>query len=247
MISPHPTYNRAPIIEAVIEIRFEEAVSPDKSAAAVKLLKENYFFEEQEVQVQAAFDAASSTLNQHVQESPRLVTLDRADIVVLRPLGLLVSRLAPYPGWETFYTRIRRDYAALQKATGNRRWSRVGLRFINRFDVPQDQWIGRPVSDFVGVYPTMPRLGEESMDTAGFTAQVEVALDKDGTKVRITSAQVEPPVPNTGAFILDIDVIRDVELPRREDHLWTMVERMREHKNHVFEKCLTPFSRELIS
>jgi uncharacterized protein (TIGR04255 family) len=45
--------------------------------------------------------------------------------------------------------------------------------------------------------------------------------------------------------LLDVDVSRETDLPQNDDGLWDFVNKVRAHKNFVFEACITNRAREL--
>jgi uncharacterized protein (TIGR04255 family) len=56
---------------------------------------------------------------------------------------------------------------------------------------------------------------------------------------------VTPPLVGFAALVLDIDVFRETNIPRRDEDLWALVNRIRTYKNNIFETCITDQSRAL--
>lgn len=75
---------------------------------------------------------------------------------------------------------------------------------------------------------------------------VNVTIDiEDGWSSRITSSIADPIVPNTQAFLLDIDVFKEEDLPLSGGKLWETIDKVRAKKNRIFEACITQKTREL--
>lgn len=61
----------------------------------------------------------------------------------------------PYPGWENFFQRFVRDWELWKRVVGHQHVIRIGVRYINRIDIP----ITGPVVDyesFLSIYPKLP-------------------------------------------------------------------------------------------
>jgi uncharacterized protein (TIGR04255 family) len=46
---------------------------------------------------------------------------------------------------------------------------------------------------------------------------------------------------------LDIDVSRAGDPPQKDDEIWALIDRIRVHKNHIFEESVTDKARELFN
>ena len=63
----------------------------------------------------------------------------------------------------------------------------------------------------------------------------------------LNTATVAPPLIGFVSLALDLDVFREANLPQRDDDLWDIVNRMRGHKNRIFESCITDRARTLFN
>jgi uncharacterized protein (TIGR04255 family) len=237
-------YKRAPIIEAVIELRFRQPAAAQIIDRAAKSLQAEYPLRNHEEGRQLRVDAATGKAETIVVwHGEKLTTLDQADNVILRSASFISSRLAPYLGWEQFRDRSKRDWALWRKAAGAVDISRIGVRYINRIDVPTPPNTPVRLEDYLNCYPHMP----EDRPLHGYTMQLTQSTQADDCMVAIISASVVPPLIGYYSFVLDIDVSRETEVPRRDDDMWELLERMRHHKNQVFESCITERSRALFN
>ena len=175
-------------------------------------------------------------------ELRRLSSDDQIDVCLLRPDALAVARLAPYPGWDEFIERVRRDWAISNDILGRLRLSRIGLRFINRIDVPISSGTIR-VEDYLTVLAKPPDADENPL--AEFRLQTRQFFADMNLELRLTSGPWTSPLSEHISMLLDLDVVRRNEIPSKDEGLWQLLQLMRELKNHTFEACITKKSREL--
>ncbi len=66
----------------------------------------------------------------------KLSNIDRTEVFLVRPASVIVLRLSPYTGWEDLFARAQRDWGIARGAARPGALSRLGVRYINRIDVP---------------------------------------------------------------------------------------------------------------
>jgi uncharacterized protein (TIGR04255 family) len=241
-------YNKPPIIEAVIEFRFATPVPFSEADKAAKRALSYYPVDQTDFEFQTQMEAASGRVLSTKQAAVgrRLSSSDRAEVLLIGTQALLFAQLAPYPGWDVFFNRVMRDYDRVKESLGHREFARVGVRYINRLDIPTKLSAPPPEgspTQFLNLgIPTIPIGGDRPK---AYTFQIDKSLD-EYTLLTLISATVEPLVPNTWALVLDLDLGRTVEIPKRDDELWAMIEQLRDLKNQVFEACITDATRKLI-
>lgn len=237
-------YDKPPIVEAAVNLRFVEKLPFDAIETMARKLKRHYQTIEPELSVH--FDISEQIARRiPVASGQRLTSSDQSEIAILRQQDLVVAQLAPYPGWEGFLARVERDRRVWDDVAGFGKLGRVGVRFINRIDVPLVNRVKIRPHDVLTIYPVSPPLGSEKIDA--YTMQVVKSLERDGCRAQITSGLVESPVPGSVSFLLDIDVFKDLDLPAKEADLWPLLDRFRSYKNMVFEACITDSTRALFS
>lgn len=240
---PRKPYSSAPIVEAVIELQFKSAISFEATERAARKLEPNYFSNEVDIDIRTEITPALGQFR--AEQTPvghRLTSLDRSEILLIRTTAVAFGQLAPYPGWDKFIERAKRDFRRADRAMGNIQAGRLGVRFINRIDVPFTVADPGDVAVVLRYLPSGPDVGGR---TNGFTMQIERDLGEDQCLYKLTTAMVESPVPEAWSLLLDIDVIRMLDIPKRADDLWALLGRMRIHKNTIFEASITDAAREL--
>lgn len=234
-------YTRPPITEAIIELR---TVAPIPAADQEKLSKKlEKFYGPPLAQMEVIFEFNSDGATKPPLQTPqgyRLASSDQADIAIISPAALTASRLAPYNGWDRLYARAKENWEIFAGIAGSRPVGRIGVRFINRIDVPVDGDLPR-ASDYLHVYPHAPL----SQVFGEFAVQANVDAGTPNWTARLASAQVPSPLVNHVSFLLDVDVARTAEIPQRVDALWEVVAEARSIKNHIFSKCITTKAEKL--
>src|SRR5580704_3737062 len=232
-----PHYPRAPIWEAVIEFRFAKPIEHKVLEKAAKQLK-TYPFSENEQGLELRPDGRALP----VQTGIKLSSLDRTDVVIFRTTTFVCSRLAPYTRWEDLRGRAEESWRVLRRKVQDITISRIGVRYLNRIDVPSES--GRvKVEDYITVFPVVPGTVERPM--AQYVMQVVAPIGADQCQMVLNTATVPSPLIGHSSFILDLDVYREASLPKRDDELWALTERMRGYKNDLFESLVTDRAREL--
>lgn len=242
-------YKRPPITEAVIEIRFAEPLDPADIGKVSSALGSQYpnrrDIQNFGLQVSPPPPGTRSRPAPQVrvdeQSGQRRTTDDVAQLVLLWPSSFVVAQLAPYPGWDGFFERFARDWRIVKRAIGYRRIVRVGVRYINRIDVPASEAVILE-TDYLAFYPTTP---DSLGPFAAYGLQAQFPLTKIGCNLRINSASVPSPLLGHISLVLDIDIGRETEVPQSDDEIFAFLTLIRTEKNAVFESCITERSREL--
>lgn len=243
-------YARPPITEAVLELRLKQDLGRDTVEAISRRRKSEYPVVEPQEVVSIVVDGASRTASAKGQTwlGQKLSSGDRANALLMQEKSFACIRLAPYVGWETFRDRAAADWAEFRRVAGPAEVSRIGIRYINRLDVPLPSAPTPPAIDvrhYLNLWPNSPNLGPNIQPMTGYTIQVSRALGVDGCHINLASTSVPSPLVAHASFLLDLDVYRETDLPRRDDALWAIIEKMRHHKNAIFEACITDRARKL--
>jgi uncharacterized protein (TIGR04255 family) len=238
-------YGRPPIQEALCEVHFDgpplklldlQKLIPVWSA---ELSGEQRVIEEKNVN----FNLGPNGIQfQEDKQGHRLIcrSPDNMNLVQASGAFIVVNRLAPYPGWNEFFAAtIMRRVAELQGALGERKIRRIGLRYINRIEVPQVPFVW---SDWFAPSLTFPDHLRSGPST--FQAQLHKVLEAE-IRLIINLSAVTPATPEgkTPVFI-DLDVIWEgapIEVTRIRDQL----DRVHSPHRLAFEGYLTDKVRNL--
>lgn len=237
-------YKHPPITEAVIEIRFEQAVPIDKLEQVANKIKSNYVFLDPENTVEFQFDAGNQQASVATQSTGfRLNSINRDELTIVKTNAFACSKLAPYTGWEKLEHRGKRDWSILKKIIGFLRLTRVGIRYINRLDIPATPEQGIRLEEYFRIFPRIPEDSFKSI--SNYAMQVSMGIGEENFGVTVNAASVPSPLVGYLSCALDIDLFRDVDLPTRDEDIWAMIAEMRAMKNRAFENSITDKARSL--
>ena len=241
------TYIRPPVLEAVIGITFSQPITDSALAAIDRRLSKHYLVHSDNEHVDLLMSTTVGADNRPVMGAQgrttrghRRTTPGMDEIAVLMPDSLTVSQLAPYQGWDAYFSRFKRDFAGHKRTNIHRAISRVGVRYINRVDIPA---AGNIVEheQFVDIYPRVPdALGP----MVGFSLQAQFVLESIGGHTNVITMPVQPVTLRHASFLVDIDVYKTITTPLTNDALYALLQQMRVEKNRIFEACVTQRARE---
>jgi uncharacterized protein (TIGR04255 family) len=244
-------YKKPPITEAVIVITVRQPLSEDVLDRIHKRLLDEYPAPIQRTQ-STPFEIEVSETGPKLKASAstpgyKLTAADGAGVVMLSPNQIGTSRLAPYEGWEPFAARAKENWEAWKRLAGWREIARIGVRFINRLDIPlESEGQAIQLEQYLTVHPRMPAAADLPPMNQ-FAVNVEAPLGKDNCKLILNVGSVPSALVKTASFLLDIDVVADAGVPQNDEGLWSLIDRIRGYKNAVFEACITDNSRALFS
>jgi uncharacterized protein (TIGR04255 family) len=239
---PDQKYKRPPILEAIFELRISSALSERTLIRLRDRFQANYPAIEAVNNIEARFDGAkvdaAATL-----VGFRLTAKNAQDVLVLQQSSLTVARLAPYLGWDHLLQKTHENFAILQKTADRPVFSRIGVRYINRIDVPSQMIQDHNFEDFLLFGVSMPM---SLVKTRGsHLVVVEFEETSVGAHVKVQTGQTPPALLDHESVLLDIEVSIERDIPLRTTDLWERVNMLRAAKNQVFENAITDRARQL--
>ncbi len=246
-------YSRAPITEAVIDLRVAQAqeFSVEDLASVRDAIADRYPRQETtysgQVNIPVGGPAQVETLHQHT--GFRFTDQDGRQIFQARADGFAFSVLAPYERWETFRDEARRLWDLYKSVAKSASITRVAVRYINRVDIPTADVPTIKVEDYFRIYPEIPAdWPYENMDR--FFMQLHIPQEDLRCMLVVNQATALPPELETTSILLDFDLFREeYEEPWRADDdaaVWDFLERLHDRKNEYFESSITEKTRGLI-
>ena len=239
-------YARPPITEAVIELRFASHISDRKLDGWVKKLKARYPSIKKTIPISIQVPTAPTTDMIPVKQDEhgfRLSTDDQACIVILNRYSVAIARLAPYYGWDDFFSHAKAVFKLTEKSGQIAGVTRIGVRYINRIDIPCDEG---PTTD-VGRYMKLNAGAPEGVFSQSNQSVVQINGDLQNKPwmAQLTSARVDSPLMNHISLLLDIDVYRDSQIATSATNIYNLIEEARGLKNMLFKACITPDTEAL--
>ena len=238
-------YSAPPIIDAVIELRFEEPVSEAIRESASKKLAAKYPVHEEltSQQVEVQFQATSIATHASIQDRfTRRSSTDINGIVIVGSQILAVATGAPYPGWDTLFARLKEDWSIAKRAWKYRKLTRLGVRYVNRIDLSVDSKGIVEYEDFLALRISLP---DAFPPINGYELAFQFALTELKCGATVRSGIAPPAVPGMTSFTLDVDVWRVLDVPQKESEVFEVLSDMRAAKNELFETFITDRAREM--
>jgi len=233
----------APIVEAVIEMRARAEVPWEESTIRERLtpLLPGY----QKIESQSEFEhemqlgPGQDAVQRHRDLGWRGLRCESADhlhIAQFNRDGFVFSRLRPYDHWEQFQGEAMRLWEIYQGLASPSGIQRLGLRFINRIDLPVD---GPPPDDYLRMPSEV--LAGMPLSRAGFFHRDVLAVP--GYPYIITIVRTVQPIQVAGSkgfgLLLDIDVFSTESFELGGDLLKQRLDEMRWLKNKAFFGSIT--------
>jgi uncharacterized protein (TIGR04255 family) len=245
---PARHYDRAPIIEALIDIRCEFPAPPsvEKWIVVEAPLRAKYPVREELMMSQIQMiPPQGNPAATHAAAGFRLLSSDRHRIVSVGFGGFTFSWLAPYDRWESLRAEAFDAWRAYLDLLRPTRIGRVGVRFINRIDVPNVNPEGIELDHY---FRTAPRIAPElPQQLASFFMRFQLKTKYKNGSLVITETGAAPPVPNVVSIVLDIDAFVEGDPEFTPEEAWNRIDGLRHEKNGAFEACITDRVRDLIS
>lgn len=237
-------YTAPPIVQAVVQIVYADPLSEALYRKSVKKLGRSYDNQKDEQNVNANVDFANQKVNFSTDPQTTMSSHDQSDGLIVAMNALTWTRNAPYEGWEPFFARVERDLRAAHDVCGPRKLLRIGVRYINRLDVLRQEDGTSHYEDYIAINISLPREVETVMQ---YGWRFEHDLRDRPYRMVMQSASAPSEVPNTDAFIIDIDVIALIDLPTKIDDILIKLHDMRAIKNEGFEMAITDKARDSFS
>jgi len=234
-------YRKPPITEAVIDFGFSPVSENDLQRISQRF-KSRY----SKIEGVLKLDVNINNGVASAKASPngfKMTAANGCDVIMFDRQHFGTIRLAPYEGWESLITDCKNNFASLEKIINRTTVNRIGVRYVNRIDVPLAMAESRPIYDFlITSFQLPPNLGGPLSE---YTCAATFTLPKSDLKCRFQSAIVPSILIDHRSITLDLDVFLDANIPIKRDDFWEKLEDIRDKKNQLFESSITPLARGL--
>lgn len=244
-------YPKPPITEAIIGIDFTSPIQFDDLNVISSKFKIDYpnieNIQSLDVDVNPPNNQNTLVNNNHIHLNAigglRLSSPDVSRLMLIWPKTLTISQLAPYQGWDDLFKRFESNWKTWKRTFGFREISRIGLRYINRIDIPVDNDVVLH-EEYINIYPRVPS-GEWPLHN--YALQMISPIKDTAIMCQINSAIVDSPLLNHLSIIFDLDLSISENVPQSDDELLKVLNLMRIHKNKIFESVITEKTRKLFN
>lgn len=239
-------YKRPPVIEAVIEVRFANALKPQQLEKLVSRLKSKFIIQLiQGVEVTPSLNEKSEIQlrTENIPVDYKLIEIaDTSNIIQIKRDAISFSRLPPYQGGAKVVAEFKKYY---DKYTDKKfkQLTRIGVRYINRIDIPSsDEKI--KVEDYFRIYPYVP----SSFPTMNnFLVHTVAPIENNSMLTVNISPAIESPLLKHMSIIFDLDIAQTSDLPTNNELLYARLDNIREQKNFFFESLLMAKCKRLFN
>lgn len=238
-------YTNPPLIEAVCEFQFEPNQPWDWTIPGLVYNKVGKEFPKKKQQniVEMAARIEKDEVTPSIKGGMGRMQFLRDDETALIQVGpnlFVVNQLRPYPTWEKYREMINNNLAIYCEVANPKALKRIGLRYINRLEIPEAEV---RIEDYILAVPTIPEPIPQVFAT--WVQRVEIPfVDSNGMMV-MQSGLMKHEEPNKIVFLLDLDFItldiREIKIENAADWL----ERAHDAVEKTFEACITGKSRAL--
>jgi uncharacterized protein (TIGR04255 family) len=241
MSEQYPTLSKAPITEALVDIRclLPKGFNVDQFKTIGANILKDYPLEKvirvHEAKIHYKGDEQEVTTHGKIN-GYRYESSNRTKIVQLRLDGFTFNRLKPYNNWAEVRDEALRLWNLYRDLVKPEFINRIALRYINNLNIPM------PIEDF-GDYLTCPPEVPEGLPQgiSSFFYRVVVPADDSRITAIITQAlEQKVDVKDYLPIILDIDVIKFIPDGFLEEDIFAILEKLRNFKNQIFFKSITP-------
>ncbi len=250
-----PHLSRAPIVEAVVDFRTRAEVPWRQQDVQESLNRQLPDYKKNElmfdfsvsfhVELNAQPDAQGAS---HTESSRRtqdwigvkVETSDGINIGMFTRAGFTYSRLPPYEDWDRFSTEALRLWSVHHSMARSSDIQRLGVRFINRLEVPTENL---DLSNYFQGFGTAPG----RLPVAGFFYRDVLACPPSAYLINVirTLRLPEAAPPTTVQLLLDIDVSSTEALVPDDARIKHRLGEMAWIKNRVFFDSLTEAALDL--
>lgn len=247
-MTSHRHYTKAPITEALIDLRVESpsSLTLNSLKEIQRSIKSDYPISEDMVVAQGQFQTGpkvTATASQ-IPLGYRFSSDDKKRIFQARLDGFTFSQLEPYHTWDTLRNEAQRLWKVYSSITQPKYIRRVAVRYINRLDLPFDSSNPLDFKDYLQTVPEVsPTLPQGLSD---YFMQLQIPQEDLQASLILNEAMLPLVKQDAVSVLLDIDLFSMVQFPAASDEVWDLLEKFRDRKNEVFEACITDKTRELL-
>jgi len=242
-----PTYVNAPCVEAIIEVQLAAPANGGEGliAALAGIGQEIGYVAPRLVRTQRRTLSIKNNRQVETDESFNegwmFQSPDGLYVVRVGYNTFAISRLKPYENWVTFHEEALRVWSAWRNVVANGIVQRIAHRMVNRLNFPDTL-----LENYITVGPGLPTDLVAAYKVNSFI--VNVVFVDGSIEVRLTQSVVPPENDAIYSLMLDIGCEQaDLQFTLADDDgiVWTTLNKLRDHRNRVFESSLTDTCKAL--
>ena len=241
-------YENPPLAEAVCEFRFQAGEPWDWTVPGRLFERVGSGFPAREHLPQGKSAPTAGLGVARLLPAPVRMRFLRPDGNAMIQVGcdlLAVNYLRPYPGWELFSSTIYAALDAYEAVARPAGLARIGLRYINRIEVPLLQpTLSVEASEYLTASPGVPPKWQGE-PLRGFVQRIEVPFASAQAVLTVHSGSAETDREDCAAFLVDLDFATDLTEALPLNHAREWLEGAHREVFGAFQACITPKTEAL--
>jgi len=242
-------YENPPITEVVCEFRFEleNAFDPKVVDLFFDEIKDKFPKKKKRQLYQAEFKIDAKEKKQElsskiVREFDQFFSDDEKALVQLDKGRLSIHKLKPYSSWREFYPLINLDFNSYIKNIKIRSIQRIGLRYINNFEIPLSSL---DIEQYFNLRPILA--GGLPQDLASFMVGTIFVFENGRDNMKVQFLDRPAAGSNKTKFVLDMDyfLLKSGSVLANEADEW--IANAHKKIEDVFEKALTDKTKQFFN
>lgn len=229
-------YENSPIIEAICEFRLPPDTKWDLTIPGLiyEKIKNEYPDKEQRLfhEVEAT-RIPEGIIEGRIGERIIFRTNDKLHLIQIGRNLMAVNCYKPYPTWGKFKPRIENAFNALFKTIDFKNLQRIGLRYINRIDIPEKT---PRLENYFKFRPFMGKDLPQNIKSFIVGCLFPFSNERDTCRLQFTS--LVPKDSETATFLLDLDYYLDRPLSTSVDGALEWIEQAHQQVEEIFEACI---------
>jgi len=241
-MTSYPHLSKAPIAEAVLDIRVEVADEEiqQQIESFHEKIKGEYPEKKKKNTIQAHVDLEEKSVTSRNDVTGfQFFSQDGKNVFQVDLDGVTVNRLKPYEDWGTFLTRAKKLWEMYQQGFQITKIKRLALRYINHIPVKR----GEDMDDYFTAPPRIPK--DLPQVIAGYFSKTVFRNENKKIIGQVTQTSFESS-PDCFSAILDIETIRTYE-DNQGVNIWDDFEELREFKNRIFFASITDKTKGMLT
>jgi uncharacterized protein (TIGR04255 family) len=240
-------YNKAPIKEAVLDIKVDRLNISDinELIGLQEIVAQDFPEVKKKHNIIGSFHLSTDKPIQGKSHSDLsgFIFLSRDNYRQLQVGidGFTLNILKPYESWESHFDLFMKYWADYNNKFRPSNILKIAVRYINRIEIPF------PLDNFQDYITNMPPIPDcLPQSFSNFIMQIQVPCN-DGFRSAVITETIEPIENEVLPFILDIGVSQDLNVNNSFESLVKNFSEIRSIKNEIFENCITEKTRNLFS
>jgi len=238
-------YANPPVVEAVCEFRLTQSTHWDLTIPGLfyEKVKDEFPQKEQRMVQEVELKQSPQGFQQQIHTSERMLLFkaDKKKFVQLGPRLLVINVLKPYPSWIGFRSLIESAWEGLSSVVEIKSLERIGLRYINRIELPVKNGSANLESYFQFFPHVGPKL-PQVMDS--FIVGVESPYDDERDRCRL-QLSAAPDFKENNAVMLDIDYFLAQPEAVEASEAMKWIEKAHDRVEEIFEGSITDSLRKI--